>query len=125
MLRATFGRELRLLNSRHFSAVFSDNTHRVAHTNLLLLAKPNDLGHPRLGLVIAKKHIKTAVRRNRVKRVVRDSFRMCQHDIGAYDIVFLARPGLGDLPPSNQTALLYNSWSRFIKRTQSLNSAAQ
>ncbi|WP_210715713.1 ribonuclease P protein component, partial [Pseudomonas protegens] len=49
-----FSREKRLLTPRHFKAVFDSPTGKVPGKNLLLLARNNDLDHPRLGLVIGK-----------------------------------------------------------------------
>ena len=51
-----FSREKRLLTPRHFKAVFDSPTGKVPGKNLLLLARNNDLDHPRLGLVIGKKN---------------------------------------------------------------------
>ena len=53
-----FSREKRLLTPRHFKAVFDSPTGKVPGKNLLLLARNNDLDHPRLGLVIGKKSVK-------------------------------------------------------------------
>jgi ribonuclease P protein component len=115
---STFGREKRLLTARSYRAVFGDTCYKVAHPNLLLLARPNELSHPRLGLVVAKKHIRHAVNRNRVKRVVRDSFRRAQDLLDSLDIVFLARQGIDQLSPAEQTALLENSWRRLSRKLQ-------
>jgi len=112
----TFNRDKRLLNSKAFQAVFDNNNSRVANASLLLLAKPNDLNHPRLGMVVAKKNIRHAVARNRVKRVVRETFRSYQHELGAVDIIFLARKGLDELPAVEQTRLLNKSWLKLAKK---------
>ena len=112
----TFSRNKRLLNSKEFQAVFDNNNCRVAHPNLLLLAKPNPLNHPRLGMVVAKKNIRFAVARNRVKRVVRETFRLVQHDLGGVDIIFLARKGIAELSPQQQTQLLEKSWRKLQRR---------
>jgi ribonuclease P protein component len=47
----------------------------------------------RLGLVVAKKHLKRAVDRNRFKRLVRESFRSHQEQLAGLDVVVLARNG--------------------------------
>lgn len=120
MLPATFPRQARLLTSRQFNTVFSDNNCRVAHPNLLLLANPNSLDHPRLGLIVAKKHVRTAVKRNRIKRVVRESFRQSQHELGGVDVIFLARPGITALSRSEQTQLLQQSWRKLADRLSKL-----
>ncbi|MCB1666890.1 MAG: ribonuclease P protein component [Porticoccaceae bacterium] len=112
----SFSRENRLLNSKEFQAVFDHNDYRVANPNLLLLAKPNFLGHPRLGMVVAKKNIRRAVDRNRVKRVVRETFRHRQQKLGGVDVIFLARKGMGDLPREQQTELLEKSWRKLAGR---------
>ena len=63
-----------------------------------MLAIPNQLDHPRLGLVVRKKFIKKAVNRNQFKRIVRERFRLSQHDLPAIDIVVMNRAGSDRLP---------------------------
>ncbi len=115
---SSFGRNKRLLTARAYQAVFSDTCYKVAHPNLLLLAKPNGLCQPRLGLVVAKKNIRRSVDRNRVKRVVRETFRHSQSLLDSLDIVFLARQGMDRLTPREQTDLLENSWRRLSRKLQ-------
>jgi ribonuclease P protein component len=93
----SFGRDKRLLTSRQFSAVFDSPTGKAPGKSVLLLARDTGLDHPRLGLVIGKKSVKLAVERNRLKRIIRDSFRLHQEMLAGLDIVMVARKGLGDL----------------------------
>ena len=93
----SFGRDKRLLTSRHFSAVFVSPTGKAPGRSVLLLARDNGLDHPRLGLVIGKKSVKLAVERNRLRRIIRDSFRLHQQMLAGLDIVVVARKGPGDL----------------------------
>ncbi len=51
------------------------------------MAAPNGLQHARLGLIIPKRIIAHAVSRNRVKRLLREGFRLRQHDLQGLDIV--------------------------------------
>lgn len=118
MPETSFGRNKRLLTARVYQAVFDNTCYKVAHPHLLLLARPNDLNQPRLGLVVAKKHIRRSVDRNRVKRVVRETFRQSQNFLDSLDIVFLARQGMDRLTPREQTALLENSWQRLLRKLQ-------
>lgn len=118
MPEETFGREKRLLTARAYQAVFSDTRYKVAHPHLLLLARPNQCDHSRLGLVVAKKHIRHAVNRNRIKRVVRDTFRLVQNELDTLDVVFLVRQGLDGLPPAEQTALLQKTWQRLSRKVR-------
>jgi len=62
---------------------------RQARSNTLfqVYARPNGLTHPRLGLVVGKKVAKRAVRRNYIKRTVREWFRQNRHQLGGVDYV--------------------------------------
>ena len=97
MVSRGFEREKRLLTSRHFTAVFDSPSAKVPGKHVLLLARENDLDHPRLGLVIGKKNVKLAVERNRLKRVIRETFRHNQEALAGLDIVIIARKGLAEL----------------------------
>jgi ribonuclease P protein component len=77
-VKYAFGKSLRLLCSGEFKAVFDDAPYRASHQSFLILARPNTLDHPRLGLVVAKKHLRFAVSRNRIKRLTRELFRQQQ-----------------------------------------------
>lgn len=58
---------------------------------LTVLYRENQLEHPRLGLIVAKKTAKRAHERNRFKRLTRESFRLVQHQLPKIDIVVLSR----------------------------------
>ena len=114
-----FSKNRRLLKASEYKEVFDRNRLKVAHPKLLLLALPNNLSHSRLGLVIAKKNIPTAVGRNRVKRVVRETFRNFDFPL-ALDIVFLARQGTDQLSAKEMNLLLHQSWCRLQLRCESM-----
>ena len=46
----------------------------------------------RLGLAISKKHCRQATGRNRIKRVVRESFRQHQAELAGLDVVVINQP---------------------------------
>lgn len=83
---------------------------------MLLLARPNGLEYSRLGCVVAKKNVRGAVGRNRIKRVVRDTFRRQQQLLMPMDIVFIAHKGLDHLVPQAQTQCLQKNWQRLARR---------
>jgi ribonuclease P protein component len=56
-------------------------------------------GQPRLGILISRKHAALACDRNRIKRCIREAFRLEQERLGAIDL--LVRPPYG-LRPSRQ-----------------------
>ena len=78
----------------------------------MALASPNALGHPRLGLIFSKKNVRRAVDRNRLKRLVRDSIRLRQHQLPAVDIVVLARRGVHELDNATVHRQLQGMWRR-------------
>ena len=118
MVSRDFGREKRLLKPRQFKAVFDSPCGKAPGKNVLLLARANDLDHPRLGLVIGKKSVKLSVERNRLKRVIRDSFRLNQESLGGLDIVVVARKGLGDLDNAELHQQFGKLWRRLARQRQ-------
>jgi ribonuclease P protein component len=90
-------RDARLVHKADFDRVFADN--QRARTNyVMVMARPNQVGYPRLGMVVAKRLLAHAVDRNRVKRCVRESFRQVLPELPACDFVvrLIAKPIPGD-----------------------------
>ena len=111
-----FGKSLRPLTASDYSRVFSSSDRRCGCPQALIIASPNQLAHARLGLVIAKKHVKLAVHRNRLKRLIRESFRLRQEFMPPLDIIVLARKGMGDLDNAAVSLMLDQQWNRLCKR---------
>ena len=64
---------------------------RIADSYFSMTFRPNELGAARLGLAVAIRTVGNAVARNRVRRCVKESFRLAQHDLPPADIVVAAR----------------------------------
>ena len=111
-----FSKSSRLLDSKAFKAVFDDAQLKASRPQILLLSRFNLNGKPRLGLVIAKKNIRQANQRNRVKRVVRESFRLNQHQLPTVDIVVLARRGLDEFDNTQLHRMLEQLWQQLAKK---------
>jgi ribonuclease P protein component len=95
--------------------VFAD-AKAVSDDSFTILCRPNQLGHPRLGLAISKKMLARAVDRNRVKRLIRETFRLGATELAGRDFVVMARRGIRpERPVENQQALV-RLWSRSVKR---------
>jgi ribonuclease P protein component len=90
----SFPKELRLRTGAEFDAVFKAKV-TAGDGVLVIHARPNELGHARLGMAVSRK-VGNAVRRNRWKRCLREAFRLAQHDLPALDLVCL--PRLRDVP---------------------------
>ncbi|WP_211830724.1 ribonuclease P protein component [Kistimonas asteriae] len=115
----SFSRDHRLLNAAEFKQVFDTADIKVSHKHLLILAHRTTRETPRLGLVIAKKNIRHAVNRNRVKRMMRETFRLNQTSLEKLDIVVLARKGLDTLSNRQLQNLLEKQWLRIRQRSES------
>ncbi len=100
-----------------FSRVFRQGQ-RIGGGGLTVLTVENSVGHPRLGLAIAKKHVKLASRRNRLKRIIRESFRQHQSAFANIDIVVLSRPGLDQRDSTQIWATLERHWLTVVAQWQ-------
>lgn len=65
-----------------------------------VLYKANHQENARLGLIISKKFIKRSVDRNRLKRVIRESFRLHRQSLKGLDILVLIRSECSTLDKS-------------------------
>ncbi|SFR65331.1 ribonuclease P protein component [Marinobacter daqiaonensis] len=111
----SFPKSSRLLRPGDYAGVFNDVRVRVPHRHFLILASPNNLGRPRLGLVFSKRNLKRAVQRNRVKRIVRETFRH-RKDLGAMDIVVLGRRDLATQDNPTLHRILDQVWQTLAKK---------
>lgn len=117
-MKLAFGKSLRLLDSSDFQQVFDDAPFRASHQYFLILSRPNQLLQPRLGLVIAKKHISLSVQRNRIKRLVREEFRHQQESLAGLDVIVLSRKGLADMTNDQFRQQLAQQWQRLLKKAK-------
>lgn len=72
--------------------------------------------HPRLGLAIAKKVAPDANQRNRIKRQIREYFRLHQGELSGYDLVFLAQPSAARAARQDLTAAIDALWKQLLAR---------
>ena len=83
----------RLKQKREFDIVYKQ-ARRSADSFFTVLARTNAGNLARLGLSMPARVVGNAVRRNLVKRLVRESFRLHQHGLPPADIVVNARSGV-------------------------------
>jgi ribonuclease P protein component len=100
-----------------FSRVFRQGK-RIGGGGLTILTVKNTVGYPRLGLAIAKKHVKLASHRNRYKRMIRESFRQHQSAFSNIDIVVLSRQDLVRREQSQMWATLERHWLAVVAQWQ-------
>jgi ribonuclease P protein component len=90
MRPAGLPRELRLRLAGDFAALRTSSG-RLGGRCFHLRYRPNGLAHARLGLAISKRASKLAVERNRLKRLLRESFRRVRDQLPPVDVVVMAR----------------------------------
>lgn len=104
-----FKKQQRLLKKIEYDHVF-DQAKKIVTAEFILLYRKNNLGYARLGLALSKKMIAKAHDRNRIKRILRESFR--QRSLPAVDMVFLARTGIAKKSNADININLSNAWER-------------
>lgn len=102
----------RLKRPEEFKQVFSSKR-RSSDKHFLFLAKSNDFDEPRLGLAVPKKHIRSAVERNKLKRIIRESFRLNQKKLKGNDIVVVVRSRL-DVNKIKTEPILAKHWDKVV-----------
>ena len=114
MKTGRFARHQRLTQASEFSLVFKDPHKKCGDANMLVLARKNNNSHARLGLAVAKKHLKKAVARNYFKRVIREIFRQHQKELHGFDIVVVARAGSAQISKADFNLSVQNIWRGLI-----------
>jgi ribonuclease P protein component len=90
MKRDSFGRDERILKRNDFSVAYQQGK-RLSSKNFIIYLHPNQTGTRRLGITVSKK-IGDAVQRNRIKRLLREFFRLNKDRLPAgQDIVVVSR----------------------------------
>ena len=100
----------RLKRPEEFSAVFSSRK-RSSDNFFLFLAKNNNTNLARLGLAVPKKNILSAVERNRIKRFIRESFRLQKDRLRGKDVVVFVKKQV-DIKQAKIGQVLAKHWSK-------------
>ena len=84
---------------------------RLSNPYFLLLAAPRADEHTaRLGMAIARRYAPTAVERNRIKRLVRESFRARREGLPPLDVVVMLRAATAGVDNATLRAGLARLW---------------
>jgi ribonuclease P protein component len=107
-------KQLKLNHAAQFRALFRQSK-KFSTRTFAIYSFPNQLSHPRLGLVIAKKSVRSAVKRNQIKRIIRESVRLNQQRLGGLDIMVVTYHGIGNLDKAELRELLEREWPKVCK----------
>lgn len=106
-----FDKTRRLLKKSDYDRVFAQ-AKKLATPEFVVLHRINALGDARLGLAISKRLVPKAHDRNRIKRLIRETFRTTQ--LPAVDVIFLAKHGLAEKENKTIIAGLGKIWDKLI-----------
>lgn len=93
MHTARLTKRARLLNAAQFDVVFKQGRRFNVGAFTAVVAS-NELGFPRIGFAFSKKHLPLSVQRNRVRRILREQFRLQQGALAPVDLVLMLRSKL-------------------------------
>ena len=113
--RLTFPAPRRLRHKPEFDAAHARGR-RFGNGYFAVTVISNDKSGPRLGLAVALRIARTSVERNRIRRIIRESFRVHQHTLPAVDIVVSARPRAQHAPGAQLRESLAVLWQQVSER---------
>lgn len=109
-----FSKEDRLLGGSDFAAVFN-NSKRDPGPFFLVLYTQNGTQRARLGLAVSRKVSLKAVVRNKIKRLIRESFRHNKGRLGGFDIVVIARTASAKADPQKLDSSIMRHWQNISR----------
>jgi ribonuclease P protein component len=113
--RLTLPPTRRLRLKTDFEAVYSRGQ-RLSDASFNIVMRANELGAPRIGLAVSVKSTGNSVVRNRIRRLIRESFRLRQDQLPAVDIVVSMRGKVREIPRATLRASLDALWDKVIAR---------
>jgi ribonuclease P protein component len=109
--RLKFPAARRLRRKWEFDQLYAGGR-RLGNSHFGITMQANSVGLARLGLAVAAKPFGGSVPRNRLRRLIRESFRLRQHELPAVDLVVSARPRAKDAPVAELRASLDGLWDK-------------
>ncbi len=100
-----------MLDADSYQRVFK-KAHRSRDKLFTVLSRENRSKSARLGLAISKKNCRLAVQRNRLKRIVRESFRSHKDTLGGVDFVVMCQTAASQARNKELFDSLAEHWQR-------------
>lgn len=124
-LSYNFPKEKRLITAKDYQLVFNHVNLKIHQPHIMCLIAIQSknpeltqvLDHSRLGLAISKAKNKHAHERNRIKRLIREYFRLHQHElVVTVDMVFLAKKNTNKVSNKDIYQELENCWKKINRK---------
>jgi ribonuclease P protein component len=113
-----FHKSAKLCAQSQFKHVFTVGHKKVvkdiAPGSMALFFCRNDLEHARLGIVVTKRNVHDANKRNAFKRVIRESFRLHQQVLPKFDIIVFLYATINNFTKSELRLCLEKQWGALI-----------
>lgn len=120
----SFSTEVRLRCAADYQGVFNGALFKVHQSHFLFLAKPSEHAKSRLGVIVAKKKVRRAHERNRIKRLARESFRLHQQHVGLLDIVVMPKIGIEAVSNADLHQQLEFAWQKLLRQAKKYQKVA-
>ena len=113
--RLSLPAQRRLRRKSDFEAAYARGR-RFGNGFFAVTARPNDISGARLGLAVSVKNAGSAVERNRLRRIIRESFRLHQHELPALDLVVSTRGRARDAAGAELHSSLIALWKKVTEQ---------
>lgn len=110
-----FSPRQRIRTKAEFDDVYK-NGRRAGDVYFGVAFRANPAGAPRLGMSVSVRAVGSAVARNRLRRLIRESFRQRQRELPGIDIVITARAGAKNAPAQELRKSLASHWQDLIRK---------
>ena len=90
--------------------MFNQPDYRIRGKPCTILARRTTLELSRLGVIVGNRCARAAVERNRIKRIIRESFRTADFEGTLLDIVVIAQPSAATRSTRELSDILRESW---------------
>lgn len=116
----SYPKSKRLCKSAEFQAVFTQ-AQRVSGLGFVFFIKRNPQLTARLGIAVSKRIFRKANQRNRIKRLLRNYFRLHCQGLAAIDLVISAKPSILEMTNAEINQLLEQQWLKLVKYCATLS----
>ena len=115
----TFSKNLRLRDSKEFQKVFDAQQRMKSGIGVFHCAE-NTLANARLGMIVSKRNVRLSVKRNLIKRITREHFRLHHQALSGYDIVFVAYHEAATASNEELHKCINDLFQRLLRRSERL-----